>query len=192
MAYSAIHFSKQLPKEGIERVSYHVHFMTLRDLLRPFPDIELTVVISSLLREFHNICRGKGVQGPNTDFLICAVAVRHQSLLYYMLGDFARASDANRLIMEYTLHDVLLARRSFKPIRFVPPTVLKDEELQSLKVPAFFLVGENERIYSARKSLERLHKVAPHITTALIPGAGKPKNPGVLISLMTDVSRSAG
>ena len=35
-----------------------------------------------------------------------------------------------------------------------------------------FLVGENEKIYSARKAVRRLNRVAPHIKTEIIPGAG--------------------
>jgi pimeloyl-ACP methyl ester carboxylesterase len=62
--------------------------------------------------------------------------------------------------------------RCYKPIRLVNPTVLADEELQSIQVPAFFLVGENERIYSAQKAIQRLHKVAPQIKAEVIPNAG--------------------
>jgi pimeloyl-ACP methyl ester carboxylesterase len=52
------------------------------------------------------------------------------------------------------------------------PTVLEDEELQSIKVPTLYLVGEHEKIYSAQKAIQRLHKVAPHIKAEVIPDAG--------------------
>jgi predicted nucleic acid-binding protein len=38
--------------------------------------------------QFFNICRAKGVQGSNTDFLICAVAVRWQLAIFTTDGDF--------------------------------------------------------------------------------------------------------
>ncbi len=44
--------------------------------------------------------------------------------------------------------------------------------MQGMKVPALFLVGENEKIYSAQKAIQRLNKVAPHIETDIIPEAG--------------------
>jgi pimeloyl-ACP methyl ester carboxylesterase len=54
----------------------------------------------------------------------------------------------------------------------VAPTVLTDEEFASIKIPALFLVGENEVIYSAKQALARLLKAAPHISSKIIPGAG--------------------
>jgi pimeloyl-ACP methyl ester carboxylesterase len=54
----------------------------------------------------------------------------------------------------------------------VNPTVLTDEEFRSINMPALYLVGENEKIYSASKAIQRLHKVAPHIKAEVIPNAG--------------------
>jgi len=62
--------------------------------------------------------------------------------------------------------------RCFKFKMPVHPTVLEDEELQSIKVPALFLVGENEKIYSAEKAVQRLNKVSPQIRVEIIPNAG--------------------
>jgi len=39
-------------------------------------------------------------------------------------------------------------------------------------VPTLFLVGENEKIYSAKKAVQRLNEVAPQIETEVIPNAG--------------------
>jgi pimeloyl-ACP methyl ester carboxylesterase len=49
---------------------------------------------------------------------------------------------------------------------------LKDSELQALRLPALYLVGEHEKIYSAAKAIDRLKRVAPQIRTEMIPGAG--------------------
>jgi pimeloyl-ACP methyl ester carboxylesterase len=54
----------------------------------------------------------------------------------------------------------------------VYPTVLKDNALQSISLPALYLVGENEKLYSARKAIQRLKSVAPRIKAEIIPGAG--------------------
>ena len=63
-------------------------FTKLRDHLRPFPDLELTTRDFESAAEFYNLCRGKGVQGSNTDFLICAAAVRHQMPIFTTDADF--------------------------------------------------------------------------------------------------------
>jgi len=39
-------------------------------------------------------------------------------------------------------------------------------------VPALYLVGEHEKIYSAQKAIQRLRKVAPNIKAVVIPNAG--------------------
>jgi hypothetical protein len=51
-------------------------FSRLRDYLRAFPDLELVSEDHEVAAEFFNTCRRNGVQGANTDFLICAVAHR--------------------------------------------------------------------------------------------------------------------
>jgi pimeloyl-ACP methyl ester carboxylesterase len=54
----------------------------------------------------------------------------------------------------------------------VPPTVMTNEELQRLAVPALYLVGQNEKICPPLLAIERLRAVAPRIRTRLIAGAG--------------------
>jgi len=51
-------------------------FIRVRDYLRAFPDLEVVPEDYELAAEFFNTCRNKGVQGANTDFLICSVAHR--------------------------------------------------------------------------------------------------------------------
>jgi predicted nucleic acid-binding protein len=59
---------------GIRNVEQYVR---LRDYLRAFPNLETEIDDYELAADFFNICRRNGVQGSNTDFLICAVAQRH-------------------------------------------------------------------------------------------------------------------
>lgn len=51
-------------------------FEELRDTMRAFPDLELEVEDYEDAASAFTQCRAKGIQGSNTDFLICAVAVR--------------------------------------------------------------------------------------------------------------------
>ena len=39
-------------------------------------------------------------------------------------------------------------------------------------MPTLYLVGENEKIYSAQEAVQRLKQVAPQIQTEVIPNAG--------------------
>jgi pimeloyl-ACP methyl ester carboxylesterase len=75
-------------------------------------------------------------------------------------------------MIEDGVDELMTATRCFELAKFPAPTVLKDEEWQSIQVPALFLVGENEVIYSAQQAVQRLNAVAPHIQTEVIPGAG--------------------
>ncbi|WP_449420457.1 PIN domain-containing protein [Phormidium nigroviride] len=63
-------------QEVLSGVRYKEQFTRLQEYLRAFPDLELTTEDYELAAEFFNTCRTKGVQGSNTDFLLCAVAHR--------------------------------------------------------------------------------------------------------------------
>ncbi len=65
-------------QEVLSGIRYTEQFVRLRDYLRAFPDIALTNEDYELAAELFNTCRSNGVQGSNTDFLICAVA-HHRS-----------------------------------------------------------------------------------------------------------------
>ncbi|MEQ8752608.1 MAG: PIN domain-containing protein [Coleofasciculus sp. G1-WW12-02] len=61
-------------QEVLSGIRYTEQFVKLRDYLRAFPDLEITTKDYELAAEFFNTCRRHGIQGSNTDFLICAVA----------------------------------------------------------------------------------------------------------------------
>jgi predicted nucleic acid-binding protein len=63
-------------------------FNRLRDTLRAFPDTVLVAEDYELAAEFFNTCRQRGVQGSNTDFLICAVAHRRHDQILTADRDF--------------------------------------------------------------------------------------------------------
>jgi hypothetical protein len=64
-------------------------YETLRDYLRAFPDVALGSDDYEEAAAFFNRCRAKGVQGSNTDFLICAAAARRQLGILTADADFA-------------------------------------------------------------------------------------------------------
>lgn len=63
----------------------HAHLETH---LAAFPDISLLMEDYVTAAKFFNVCRSKGVQGSNTDFLICAVAVRCDLAIFTTDDDF--------------------------------------------------------------------------------------------------------
>ncbi len=67
-------------------------FDRLRDHLRPFADEPLAMADFERAAEHHNACRAKGIQGSNTDFLICAVAERRGLPILTTDTDFVRFS----------------------------------------------------------------------------------------------------
>lgn len=74
--------------------------------------------------------------------------------------------------LEEIVTDALLGLKCYKFRMPITPSVLTDNELKSIMVPTLFLVGENEKIYPARKAVERLNNLAPQIQTDIIPDAG--------------------
>ena len=63
-------------------------FEKLEKHLAAFPDISLETADHTMAAKFFNTCRANGIQGSNTDFLICAVAVRRQLAIYTTDKDF--------------------------------------------------------------------------------------------------------
>ena len=76
-------------QELLSGVKNQAQFQKLRNHLRAFPDLELTPRDYETAAEFFNLCRGNGIQGSNTDFLICAIAARHKIPIFTMDRDFS-------------------------------------------------------------------------------------------------------
>jgi predicted nucleic acid-binding protein len=64
-------------------------FRELRDRLASFPDLPLTTEDYVKAAEFFNACRSKGIQGSNTDFLLCSVSWRTTMPIFTKDKDFA-------------------------------------------------------------------------------------------------------
>ena len=71
---------------GIRRVK---QFLSLRSHLRAFPDLKITGEDWERAAEMLNTCRSQGIQGSNTDFVICAVAERYGLEIFTTDRDFS-------------------------------------------------------------------------------------------------------
>jgi predicted nucleic acid-binding protein len=76
-------------QELLSGVRVDQQFETLRDHLRAFPDVLLEGEDYEEAASFFNKCRARGIQGSNTDYLICAVAVRRGFGILTTDTDFA-------------------------------------------------------------------------------------------------------
>ena len=63
-------------------------FFKLRETLRAFPDLALVSEDYELAADFFNVGRKRGIQGSNTDFLICAVSKRCEMPIFTTDKDF--------------------------------------------------------------------------------------------------------
>ena len=72
---------------GIRELAQYEH---LRERLSAFPNQILNENCYELAAKMLNDCRAKGVQGSNTDFLICAAAQLNQLAIYTTDQDFMR------------------------------------------------------------------------------------------------------
>jgi len=102
-----------------------------------------------------------------------------RSLLFWLFEDWARKDKA---AVEGMVQIGFLSSRCFKTRRLPFMNVLSDNEWKSITIPTLFMVGENEKIYSARSAVKRLNTVAPQIKTEIIPNAGHD-----LISVQTEL-----
>ena len=76
--------------ELLSGIKNESQFSWLRDLMRAFPDVPMETEDYENAATFLNTCRTKGIQGSNTDFLICAVAARVGFSIFTLDEDFGR------------------------------------------------------------------------------------------------------
>ena len=80
-------------QEVLSGVRSRRQFELLSDKLHHFVDLVLDSSDFLCAARFFNSCRRKGVQGSNTDFLICAAAHRHRVPIFTIDRDFERFAD---------------------------------------------------------------------------------------------------
>ncbi|AOY76526.1 alpha/beta fold hydrolase [Clostridium formicaceticum] len=92
-----------------------------------------------------------------------------KNLIYWLYKDLVKK---DKEAAEQEINFLFLALKCFKYKRLPNPTVLNDNELKNIKTPTLYLVGENERIYSTQKAVQRLNTISPRIKTEIISNAG--------------------
>jgi pimeloyl-ACP methyl ester carboxylesterase len=94
------------------------------------------------------------------------------NLISWLYKDFLQKDETNLKKMEALMEEQKIAASYFEIKPAIQPRVFEDAELQGIKVPALFVVGENEKTYSAQEAVKRLNSAAPQIKTEIIPNAG--------------------
>jgi predicted nucleic acid-binding protein len=75
-------------QEILSGIKSKSQFSRLKNVLSAFPDLLLKSEEFELAAEYCNILRGKGIQGSNTDFIICAVSARNNMPIFTIDNDF--------------------------------------------------------------------------------------------------------
>ena len=88
-------------QEVLSGMKIKAQFDRLREHLRSFPDLELETADYEEAASAFNRCRERGVQGSNTDFVICAAAARRKLAVYTTDGDFRQFAR----ILKVELHE---------------------------------------------------------------------------------------
>jgi len=88
-------------QELLSGIKTQGQFERLCGHLRAFPDLVLETADYEDAASAFNQCRGRGVQGSNTDFLICAVSLRRNYSIFTADDDFQRFAG----VVGIRLHD---------------------------------------------------------------------------------------
>jgi len=75
-------------QEILSGIRDHAQFILLRDHLRDFPDLDVTSSDHERAADMFNGLRAKGIQGSNTDFLLCALSERTGMPIFTTDNDF--------------------------------------------------------------------------------------------------------
>jgi predicted nucleic acid-binding protein len=75
-------------QEILSGIRDEAQFSDLAAHLAAFPDLPITTEDHVTAARLFNLCRSKGIQGSNTDFLICAVAIHRKLAIFTTDKDF--------------------------------------------------------------------------------------------------------
>ena len=75
-------------QEILSGIRTESQFNDLKRHLDSFVDLPILTEEYVEAARYFNLCRSKGIQGSNTDFLICVVSVRNDLLIYTTDKDF--------------------------------------------------------------------------------------------------------
>jgi predicted nucleic acid-binding protein len=75
-------------QEILSGIKIKQQFQSVKSHLLAFSDLILTEADYELAAEYFNLLRSKGIQGSNTDFLICAASTNHKMPIFTLDNDF--------------------------------------------------------------------------------------------------------
>ena len=75
-------------QEILSGISDDEKFVKLKKILSCLPDAPIETMDYELAAQYSNVCRRSGIQGSAVDFLICAVAVKNNFIIYTVDKDF--------------------------------------------------------------------------------------------------------
>ena len=75
-------------QELLSGIKSEKQYKTLKKHLRAFKDLNIEPVDYELAAQYFNTARQKGIQGSNTDFLLCAISTRHRMPIFTADNDF--------------------------------------------------------------------------------------------------------
>jgi len=75
-------------QELLSGIRDETQFQRVEQHLAAFPDLPVVAEDYIKAARFFNVCQSHGIQGSNTDFLICSVAVRNRLAIFSTDGDF--------------------------------------------------------------------------------------------------------
>ena len=80
-------------QELLSGIKSKKQFNLLRSHLKAFKDLKLEKEDYELAAEYFNAARKKGIQGSNTDFLICAISTRRKMPILTTDKDFSNLKE---------------------------------------------------------------------------------------------------
>jgi predicted nucleic acid-binding protein len=86
-------------QELLSGIKTQAQFESLRQILSAFPDEKLDAEDYEMAAKSFNACRQLGIQGSNTDFLICAVSLAKKWPIFSLDKDFERYQKCLPLIL---------------------------------------------------------------------------------------------
>lgn len=86
-------------QEILSGIRSESQFKKLQKHLESFPDLPVLTEDYVTAAKYFNRCRSKGIQGSNTDFLICAMAVRNKFSIYTTDKDFELFSKHIQIVL---------------------------------------------------------------------------------------------
>lgn len=75
-------------QETLSGIKENNQFKAIKQGMSSFPDVIVSQQDYELAAELFNQARSKGIQGANTDFLICAVSLNHDFSIFTNDKDF--------------------------------------------------------------------------------------------------------